>query len=52
MSVFVADVVGRLSDELMRYDEQLTQNLTREERIAKLKGARRTDHRQSRGARI
>ena len=38
MSIFVADVVGRLSDELTRYDEQLqSQNLTREERIAKLK---------------
>ncbi len=31
MSVFVADVVGRLSDELTRYDKQLlSQNLTRE----------------------
>ena len=38
MSVFVVDVVGRLSDELTRYDEQLlSQNLTREKRIAKLK---------------
>ena len=38
MSVFVVDVVGRLSDELTRYDKQLlSQNLTREERIAKLK---------------
>ncbi len=38
MNVFVADVVGRLSDELTRYNEQLlSQNLTREERIAKLK---------------
>ena len=38
MSIFVVDVVGRLSDELTRYDEQLlSQNLTREKRIAKLK---------------
>ncbi len=38
MSMFVANVVARLSDELTRYDEQLlSQNLTREERIAKLK---------------
>ena len=38
MSGYVADVVGRLSDELTRYNELLlSQNLTREERIAKLK---------------
>ena len=38
MSVYIADIAGRLSDELTRYDEQLqSQNLTREERIVKLK---------------
>ena len=38
LSVNMADVVNRLSDELTRYDKQLlSQNLTREERIAKLK---------------
>ena len=38
LSANMADVAGRLSDELTRYDKQLlSQNLTKEERIAKLK---------------
>ena len=43
LSAFVTDMVGRLSDGLTRYNEQLlSQNLTRAERIAKLK--ERADH--------